>query len=80
MDPLSWPTPSGSELTRFRSAVQANLDPGPRSCGVDKLSRPTRCGLETAAGSTNTYGLFGPRSEELWGPRAIPTDSVPGPS
>ena len=42
------PEPFGprSELTRFRSAGPANSDPGPRRCGVDQLSWPTRPGFE----------------------------------
>ena len=40
----------GSEVTRGRPAVPADSDPGPRSCGVDKLSRPTRSQVELPRG------------------------------
>ena len=62
-----------------RQAIPADSVPGPRSLGVDQLSRPTQSRVRAAAGSTSSSGRLRPGSEELWCRQAIPANRVLGP-
>ena len=70
----------GSEVTRGRPAVPADSDPGPRSCAVEQLSRPTQSRVRADAGSTSCSGRIAPGSVELCCRTAIPANSVLRPS
>ena len=63
----------GSEVPQGRPPVPGDSGPGPRACGVDRLSRGTRARVRGPAGSTSCPGGLGPESE---GPRGRP--AVPG--
>ena len=62
-----------------RQAIPADSVPGPRSLGVDQLSRPTQSRVRAAAGSTRSSGRLRPGSEALWCRQAIPANRVLGP-
>ena len=63
----------GSEVPQGRPPVPGDSGPGPRACGVDRLSRGTRARFRGPAWSTRCPGVLGPESE---GPRVRP--DVPG--
>lgn len=67
----------GIGLMLYRSAVPGNIDPGPRSCEVDQISRPTRFLVQADTGSTSYPGPFGPESKLTPGQSAVLAYSDP---
>ena len=62
----------GSEVPQGRPPVLGDSGPGPRACGVDRLSRGTRARVRGPAGSTSCPGGLGPESESPRGRPAVP--------
>ena len=67
----------GSEVPQGRPPVPGDSGPGPRACGVDRLSRGTRARVHGHAVSTGCPGGLGPASEGPPGRPAVQVDSGP---
>ena len=68
-----------SKLPPGRPTLTAYSDPGPRSCGVHELSRPTRYRVRADIKSTSSRGLLSIGSELTRSGPTVPADSDPGP-